>query len=392
MQLVTPFLEIRTYLLKVVSSFPWCILAAALITLVTACSDEGHTSEIKSLPGGMAVPVEVATVSQKTVPVRIPAIGTVEAYATVAVKSRLDSQIMKVYFQEGQEVAKSDLLFDLDARPFVAQLRQAEANLLRDKAQLDYALIQERRYQNLLQKKDVTKDQYDEVHSKRESAEAVVHADEAAIESARLQIEYSSIHSPIQGRMGRLLIQQGNVVKANDTGPLVMINQLTPIYVNFSIPEQYLGSVRRYLAAGTIKVQATVPNTDLPPASGELTLVDNAVDTATGTIKLRATFPNKDKLLWPGQYVNISLTLYEQLAAVVVPSQAVQTGPQGYYVFVVKPDLSAELRDIQVARTEGGDTVIAKGVVPGEQVVTNGQSRLFPGARVNFKTAPGEAS
>jgi membrane fusion protein, multidrug efflux system len=357
------------------------VLAAAMLAAVSACSD--NAAPQSATP---AVPVLTATVARKTVPVQIQAIGSVEAYATVAVKARVDGQITRVFFKEGQDVRPGDTLFEIDPRPFAAQLKQAQANLMRDRAQLDNARVQERRYQDLIQKKLVAKDQYDQVRTNRETAEANVRADEAAIENARLQLEYSTIRSPIAGRTGRIMIQQGNLVKANDSNPLVVINQVDPIYVSFSVPEQRLGAIRRYMNAGSVRVRATLPDADTPAVSGRLEFVDNAVDTTTGTIRLKAAFRNEERVLWPGQFVNAVLTLYEQTDAVVVPAQAVQTGPTGQYVFVVKPDLTAEVRPVIPDRTVGGETVIAQGVVPGERVVTTGQSRLVPGSKVSIKT------
>jgi membrane fusion protein, multidrug efflux system len=204
-----------------------------------------------------------------------------------------------------------------------------------------------------------------------------------------VQLEYTRIRSPISGRTGKIMIQEGNLVKANDTNPLVVINQIAPIYVNFSVPEQYLGEIRRYQALGTVSVEVTLPNTNTPPLTGKLAFVDNSVDTATGTIRLKAVFENQEKILWPGQFANVALTLYTQPDAIVAPSQAVQTGPKGQYVFVVKPDLTAEIRDVEVAWAEGVETVVSKGLNSGERVVTNGQLRLTPGVKVELKTQAG---
>jgi multidrug efflux system membrane fusion protein len=213
-----------------------------------------------------------------------------------------------------------------------------------------------------------------------------VRADEAAVENARLQTEYTVIRSPIDGRAGKILIQQGNLVKANDTVSLVVINQITPIYVSFAVPEQYLGIIRKYMATGKLAVEALPVGTTDGAASGTLAFVDNTVDTTTGTVRLRATFPNKDKTLWPGQFVTASLTLNEQQNAIVVPSQAVQTGPKGSFVYVVKPSMIAEMREITVERVDGAQTIIGKGLAASEQVVTSGQSRLIPGIRVSVKS------
>ncbi|HUL42584.1 MAG TPA: efflux RND transporter periplasmic adaptor subunit [Burkholderiales bacterium] len=362
------------------------------MTAVTLAACSGQDSEAKQgkaeVPG---VPVIVATVEKKNMPVRIQAFGNVEPYATVAVKARVDGQIIKVYFKEGQDVRKDEPLFELDPRTFEAQLHQAQANLLRDQAQLENASAQEQRYKDLLHKNFVSKEFYAQIRTTLEAAQATVRADQAAVENARVQLGYTSIRSPINGRTGRILIQEGNLVKANDTNPLVVINQIMPIYVNFSVPEQYLGEIRHYLAQGTVSVDATLPNTSMPAVIGKLAFVDNTVDPATGTIRLKAVFDNKEKILWPGQFTNVALTLYTQPDAIVVPSQAVQTGPKGQYVFIVKADLTTDTRAVVVARTEGAETVVAKGLKPGELVVTNGQLRLTPGVKVQLQKAQAES-
>ena len=358
-------------------------VALMLAASLAGCSDKGSRAAEKKTGGGPAVPVMMAPVVAKTVPLHITGIGNVEPFATVAVKARVDGQIVKVFFADGQEVEKGQPLFQLDPRPFEAALKQSEANLLRDKAQREHARAQERRYKELLQKNFVSKDAYSQFLTNVETADATVRADEAAVENARLQLEYATIRAPIRGRTGKIMIQLGNLVKANDTVSLVLINQIAPVYLSFAVPEQYLPEIRKYMAAGRLPVQAQLSDAERSVVDGELAFVDNAVDTATGTIRLRAIFQNKDRALWPGQFVTAVVTLHEQQDAIVVPSQAVQTGPKGQYVYVIKPDLSAELRDIVVDRTEGAETVIAKGLAAGEHVVTTGQLRLVPGIKVN---------
>jgi len=332
------------------------------------------------------VPVTAAAVVAKTVPVRLRAIGNVEPYTTVAIKARVDGQIDAVRFSEGDEVAKGATLFELDRRPFEAQLAQAQATLLKDRAVLDNASEQEKRYKDLLQRKFISPDAYGQVRTNAETAAAQVRADEAAIQGIRLQIEYCTIRAPITGYAGKIMIQQGNLVKANDTIALVVINQVRPIYASFSVPEQDLDAVRRYDADGELQVTAAVPNSTHPPLAGKLRFIDNTTDVATGTIRLKAEFPNADKALWPGQFVDVVLTLTQQKDAVVMPAAAVQNGPNGQYVFVVKPDRSVELRDVRIARTEGNDAVVASGVAPGDTVVTAGQLRLAPGIKVKVDT------
>lgn len=353
-------------------------------SVLTACSEKESVATAAKAREG--VPVVVAPVVEKTVPVNLYAIGNVDPYVTVAIKAQVDGQIVRVHFKEGQDVSKGALLFEIDPRPFEDQLQQAQANVVRDQAQQQNALAQARRYEQLLQKQYVSREQYDQIRANLEVAEATVKADEAVVAHAMLQLEYTKIRSPITGRTGKIMIQEGNLVKANDTNPLVVINQVNPVYVTFAVPEHSLDAVREYLKKGTARVSVVRKSTQ-PVVSGKLVFVDNAVNTTTGTITLRAEFQNAEHALWPGQFVNVNLTLYEQQNAVVVPADAVQTGPKGQYVFVVKPDMTAEMRDVVVERTEGADTVIASGVSPGEQVVTNGQSRLVPGARVSIQSA-----
>jgi multidrug efflux system membrane fusion protein len=271
---------------------------------------------------------------------------------------------------------------EIDPRPFQVALSQAKANLQKDKALLDHTIEQEVRYKDLLDKKFISPDAYDQVRTNRDAAAATVAADEAAIQSAKLSLDYCTIRSPVNGYAGRILIQQGNLVKANDTNPLVTVNQVVPIYVSFSVPEQNIGDIRKYQAAGDLHVKVAPADSVHPPIAGKLASLDNSADATTGTIRLRAEFPNQDKALWPGQFVNVVLTLHEQPDAVVTPSTALQNGPNGQYVFIVKPDATVDLRDVKVARTEGDETVVASGLEPGDKVVVAGQLRLAPGVRV----------
>jgi multidrug efflux system membrane fusion protein len=368
------------------------IFALAVLAAVGFMAFQANRgSRADTQKGPPAVPVSTVAVALKSVPVRLQAIGNVEPYTTVAVKARVDGQIVSVHFKEGDEVRQGAVLFEIDPRPFAAALKQAQANLLKDKALLDRANEQEKRYKDLLAKNFISADAYEQVRTNAQTAAATVAGDEAAIESARLSLDYCTIRSPVTGYAGRIQIQQGNLVKANDTNPLVTINQVVPIYASFSIPEQNIADIRKYQANGELKVQATFANASHAPIAGKLSFLDNSADTTTGTIKLKAEFPNTDKALWPGQFVNVVLTLYEQQDAVVTPSAAVQNGPNGQYVFVIKPDLTAELRNIKVTRAEGDDTIVASGLQPGDQVVTVGQVRLAPGTKVNV-TKPAKSS
>src|ERR1017187_5197275 len=374
------------------------ILLGTLCTLAIAASliaykgAEIRANEPKVAKEAPATPVSVATVEQQSVAVRIQAIGNVEAYSTVALKARVDGQIVEVNFKEGQEVKNGAALFKIDPRPFEATLRQAEANLMRDAAQKEHARSQERRYQELLQKNFVSTDAYAQFRTNADTAEAVALGSRAAVENAKLQLEYCTIRSPIDGFVGKVMLQIGNMVKANDTNSLVIINQVRPIYVIFAVPEQQLSAIRSLMAKGKLSVEALAPNSDRAPASGTLSFVDNAVDSTTGTIKLKALFPNADNALWPGQFVGTSLKLYNQKDALVVPTQAVQTGPNGQYVFVVKPDMTTEVRAVELDRDDGADAIIAKGLQKGEQVVIKGQLRLAPGAKVTIAKSAAEKS
>jgi len=355
-------------------------VVAALLFVVFQANRGSRADPPKSIA---AVPVTTAPVILKTVPVRLYAIGNVEPYTTVAVKARVDGQLVSVRFKEGDEVRQGAVLFEIDARPFAASLKQAQANLLKDRALYDRAKEQDKRYKDLLAKNFISTDAYEQVRTNAETAAATVAADEAAIDNAKLSLEYCTIRSPVTGYAGRIQIQQGNLVKANDTNAMVTLNQVVPIYTSFSVPEQNVADVRRYQADGELKVAANFANATHPPMAGRLSFVDNSADATTGTIKLKAEFPNSDKALWPGQFVNVVLTLREQKDAIVTPSSSVQSGPTGQYVFVVKADSTVELRNITITRAEGDDTVVASGLKAGDIVVTVGQLRLAPGTKVN---------
>ncbi|HLQ01743.1 MAG TPA: efflux RND transporter periplasmic adaptor subunit [Burkholderiales bacterium] len=367
-------------------------LLVVAVVLFAYFGTEIRANERKGSKGPPAIPVSVAQVAQEVVAFRLLAIGNVEAYATVSVKARVDGQIVEVGFKEGEEVARGRLLFKIDPRPYEAALRQAEANFLRDTAQKDQARSQERRYQELLAKNFVSKEAYAQIRTNADTAEAVAQGSRAALDNATLNLEYCTIRSPIDGYPGKIQIQMGNLVKANDTLALVVINQVHPIYVNFSVPEQQLRAVRGYMSSGPLGVEALAPGSDQPAASGTLVFIDNAVDPSTGTIKLRARFPNKENALWPGQFVNVSVRLFEQADAIVIPSQAVQTGPEGQYVYVVGQDMVADVRKITVQRTEGERTIVAGGLAKGERVVTRGQLRLGPKMRVQIAKPAAETS
>jgi len=338
----------------------------------------------ETAPPVQAVPVTVVKAVEKTIPIDLTAIGSGEAYSTVSIKAQVNATLEQVHFTQGDFVKKGELLFTLDARPFQAAVDQAAASLARDKAQAQLDEVQAQRYQKLFDAGVTPKEQFDQMKATADAQQALVRADEAALEQAKLQLEYCSIYSPIDGRTGALGVTPGNLVKQNDVPVLVGIAQVTPLYVDFSVPEQYLGPIKEFMAKGRLEVQAT-PYGDTKAETGYLSFVDNTVDNTTGTIKLKATFANPDHRLWPGQFSNVALRLAKQENATTVPSQAVQTGQSGDYVFVVTSESSAEQRPVTVARTVEGDSVISKGLRPGETVVTDGQLRLIPGIKVQVR-------
>lgn len=335
-----------------------------------------------------AVPVTVATVVRRTVPVQIRNVGTIQPITSVAVRALVGGELTGVHFREGQDVKKGDLLFTIDERPYRAALAQSEAALARDRAQAENAAAEVKRYADLVQKDYVTREQFDQVRANSEALAATVRADEAAVENVRLQLAYCAIRSPMDGRTGSLLVQPGNVIKANDA-PLLTINQISPIYLAFSAPEQQFPEIRRRQGNNRrLRVEAEAATGGHTLAAGELTFIDNAVDRTTGTIGLKATFRNEDRVLWPGEFVTAVLTLEDVPNAVVAPASAVQTGQQGDYAYVVRPDNTAELRPVTLGPALASEVVVKTGLAPGERVVTDGQLKLLPGSRVEIKGGP----
>ncbi len=353
-------------------------LAISAAILTVGCTPK--TAQTASI---FAVPVTVAKAVEKTVPIELTAIGSADAYSTVSIKAQVNAVLDEVHIKEGQFVQKGELLFTLDARPFEAALAQAQATLARDKAQAELNNVQAQRYEALYKAGVGSKEQFDTMSANADAQEAAVRADQAAVVAAQLQLDYCKIYSPIDGRTGALQVYPGNLVKQNDVPVLIVINQVTPIFIDFSIPEQYLGSVQKFMARGRLSVEAT-PYGDTKPETGYLTFVDNSVDNTTGTIKLKATFENADHRLWPGQFSTVLLRLAEDENATVIPSEAVQTGQKGDFVYVVNSTKNAEQRVIKVGRIVGQQTVILSGVQPGETVVTDGQLRLIPGIKVQI--------
>jgi multidrug efflux system membrane fusion protein len=362
------------------------IIVAALLVLASGCSRAAK----REAP---SAPVLIAKAVATNVPVQInpPPVGHVTAISTATVHSQIGGVISTVNFQEGQEVKKGDLLFTIDPRLSQAALAAAQANFARDQAQLENLKIQFNREQKLFDQKLVSQDEYDTSRAGMDALVGTVAADQAAITNAELNLEFCQIRSPIDGKTGGLQAYAGNVVKAPDD-VLLTINQIHPIYVTFAVPEQYLPEIKKQMAGNTLAVQATFENMDGPPPQGELTFVDNAVDQTTGTILLKATFPNENNSLWPGQFVQVLLTLSELTDAVAVPSQAVQMGQSGQFIYVVKADQTVEIRTIKTGITFKNETVVQSGLQAGETVVTDGQLRLVAGSKVTVKSSGDSAS
>jgi multidrug efflux system membrane fusion protein len=368
-------------------------LAVAVASgLIVALGAGGCGRNARTQQGGRPpVPVTVGTVEQKTVPVSFRAIGNIEAAETVEVRARVGGELQRVFFEEGQTVRAGDRLFAIDPRPFRAALAQAEAQLARNQALLAKAEADITRYAGLVKQDYVTKEQYDQITADAAALRAAVAADQASVETVRLELDYCTISSPVTGRTGTINVDVGNLVKANDDLPMVTINQTRPIDASFPVPAQFLPLVIAH-RGDRIRVVATVPG-DPTAAEGTLSFVDNAVDTSTGTVLLKATFPNQDERLWPGEFVDLTVILGEETGRVVCPAAAVQTGQQGQYVFTVREDRTVELRPVRVNRMDEREAVIDEGLNPGETVVTDGQLRLVPGAAIEVKSqeAAGDA-
>jgi membrane fusion protein, multidrug efflux system len=386
-----------------------------MLFLASACKQQQQAQTPAGPPAMPAVPVSVAKVAQEAVPTELRVVGTGEASAIVQVKSQIAGELLSVNFTEGQNVAKGELLFRIDARPYEdalhqaeamverdrAQIAQAEASLARDNAQVKFADSDAQRQAQLNQGGLTPRSTFDQAQSNAEAARATVNAtkagvdtaraalqaDQAAVNAAKLNLAYCDIHAPLAGRTGNLLVHAGNLVKANDV-PLVVINQIAPMFVNFNVPEQHLGAIRRLNAQRPLSVRVFSQDAPDRMAVGHLATIDNAVDTTTGTIHLKATFPNSDGMLWPGEFVTVILTLDTIQNATVIPSEAVQASQQGQFVYAVKADQHVEMRPITVSRTVGNKTVVASGVAPGDTVVTDGQLRLFPGAEIKAVQSP----
>jgi multidrug efflux system membrane fusion protein len=362
---------------------------APLLALVAALCLLSACVGTKAAPGPPPpVPVLATTVEQKDVPLQVHAIGAVEAFSTVSVKTQITGELTGVFFKEGDDVTKGQLIFTLDKRPLEADVRRAEGALARDEAQAQNALSDQKRYESLVKAGVVSTQEYDRVASNATALEAAVRADKGALENAKVQLLYASIYSPINGRTGNLLVHQGNMIKANDVPSLVNINQVEPIYVTFTVPQQYLGEVKQYSRSGSLPVQAVIPGDSRGAIPGKLSFIDNMVDSSTGTIKLKGVFTNGDRRLWPGQFVDAYLTLKTQSNALVIPSQAIQNGQQGTFVYVIKGDDTVEARVVTTSESQQpGQLIVQKGLAVGERIVTDGQLRLVPGSKVQVKQA-----
>lgn len=362
----------------------WLMISVCL----AACSPaepEGGNSGRKP---AASVPVVVATVEQKEVPLQLQAIGNVRAKSTVAVKARVTGQIAEVNFTEGQDVKKGDVLAKIDPAPFAVVLGQAKARLAQATTQAEIAKRQSDRYANLSQSGGVSRDEVDNFKSTADAARSNQEAAAAAVKEADLQLSYCDVISPITGRAGRRVVDAGNVVKADETD-LVVINQLRPIEVIFAVPEQHFTDIQTYMKRGDLKVTITPSGSTAQQIQGLLSFVDNAIKPATGTLEVKATMPNEDLALWPGQYGEVALILTTQPNAIVVPATAVQTGQKGQYVFVVKDDSHVDLREVDLERTVGTEAIIRAGLKAGEVVVIDGQLRLTPGSKVEIKPPVG---
>jgi multidrug efflux system membrane fusion protein len=362
-----------------------CVLATCACSGEGVSGNQGAGGSRGGRGGDQAVPVTVGQVVQKPMPIEIRVIGSVEAYSVVSVHAEITGQLTAVNFKEGEDVTRDQVLFELDRRPLEAALLQAQANLQRDIAQAANAKSQAQRYRDLAERGIATTEQLETSRAASAALDATVEADRAAVENAKVQLGYATIKSPIAGRTGALMVHAGNLVRALDVAPLVVINQVAPIYVSFAIPESRLPELKHFMSLGTLAVEAKPPNDQGASSHGHITFVDNSVDQTTGTIRLKATFTNDDRRLWPGQFVNVIVALTRDPAAVVVPTAAVQVGQKGQYAYVVKADHTVEYRPVAVERTAGLETVIKDGLKPSEIVVTDGHLRLVTGSRVSIK-------
>lgn len=373
---------------RAVNASRYLVLVSALVA--SACSQGAGNSGAPAGGGGAAaaaVIVTTATAVQKPMAVDTRAVGNVEASSSVDVRAQVSGELLSVNFTEGQDVAAGQVLFTINPRQFDVSLQQAQASLARSTAQAKGAMVQMDRASELLKKGLLSQSEYDRMATELAVYEASIEADRAQIENAKLQLQYTTITAPVSGRTGALLVHRGSLIRANDAAPLVVINRVSPAFVSFAVPAKLLPDLRRDQARGTLRVMVAPAGSSEPPASGTLTFLDNAVDQSTDTIRLKASFDNRDRRLWPGAFVDVTLQMSVEQQAIVVPNASIQTSQQGQYVYVVKGDQTVEMRPITVAWTAGNEVVVRDGVTAGETVVTDGQLRLTPGARISLKPA-----
>jgi multidrug efflux system membrane fusion protein len=365
------------------------ILSVFLLSVLflLGCAKKDVAQMAGAAGGRPPAPVVVASVEQRDIPVQIKAIGNVEAYQTVQIRSQVNGQIEKIFFKEGQDVHKGQLLFQLDKRSFRADLEKAIGQMKHDEAQAENSRLQAERYSGLEKQGIVSREQSEQFRAQAKADSSAVDADKAAVDAAHVQLQYTDIAAPIDARAGALMINLGNLVKANDTPYLVQLNQVSPIYVTFSVPEAQLDKVRRYFASRQLKVLAYPKGQSTHPAVGRLTFIDNGVDTSTGMFKLKGTFLNKDRRLWPGEFVDVALELSVDKNAIVVPTKAVQTGQEGEYVYVVRTDNTAESRPVKIGSVFENLSLVSNGLKVGERVIVDGQLRVAPNARVVVQSA-----
>jgi membrane fusion protein, multidrug efflux system len=365
-----------------ISNLPVFVFMLAVLFLAPGCSGR----KAKTAPPAEKVPVTAAPAVEKDVPIKLSAIGNVQAYATVSVTSQVAGQILNVYFTEGQSVGKGQKLFMIDPEPFKITVNRMEAGLAKDNAQLLNAGVEDRRSADLVAKGYISQEDYDNAHTQLATFQQMVQSDKEDLENAKLQLSYCTIYAPISGRTGNLLVHQGTLIKGSDgANPLVVINQVQPILVTFSVPEQRLAEIRNFRKSHNLKVEAVLPVDQPRSVFGSLNFIDNAVNSTTGTIELKAIFNNGENLLWPGQFANVVLDLTTRKNAVVVPTPAIQMASDGQFIFVVKPDSSVEKRMVETTAVSEAETIVEKGISPGETVVTDGQLRLVPGTKVTIK-------
>ena len=381
-----PHIEYSSSRLNALKAASYALILTSFGLIFLAGCDNKQTVPTAPSGGRPPAPVVVSTVEQRDVPVQITAIGNVEAYQTVQIRSQVNGQIEKIYFSEGKDVRKGQLLYSLDKRPFQAALEQAQGNLKRDEAQAANAKSEAARYTDLEKQGVISREQADLQRTLSNSNSAAVYADQATVDGAKVQLQYTDIYAPIEGRTGALMINVGNLVKANDTPFLVQLNQITPIYVTFTVPEVRLAEVRQFVAKG-LKVLAHPKGQNANPAEGLLTFIDNGVDPQTGTVKLKATFQNKDMHLWPGEFVNVVLSLSTVKNAITVPTKAVQSGQQGDYVYVVTKDGTADPRKVTTIGTYQNLTLVKSGLNLGDTVIVDGQLRVAPNSKVTVQSS-----